>query len=79
MKVIKVGLLGMGTVGSGVFEVLKNNAAEISRRAGCTIQIGRVVVRDPEEVRTLVGPDICLLYTSPSPRDRQKSRMQSSA
>ena len=35
MKVIKVGLLGMGTVGSGVFEVLKNNAAEISRRAAC--------------------------------------------
>jgi len=60
MKVIKVGLLGMGTVGSGVFEVLKNNAAEISRRAGCTIQIGRVVVRDPEEVRKLVGPDIPL-------------------
>ena len=60
MKVIKVGLLGMGTVGSGVFEVLKNNDAEISRRAGCTIQIGRVVVRDPEEVRTLVGPDIPL-------------------
>ena len=25
------------------------------------------------------GPDICLLYTSPSPRDRQKSRMPSSA
>ena len=24
-------------------------------------------------------PDICLLYTSPSPRDRQKSRMPSSA
>ena len=26
-----------------------------------------------------VGPNICLLYTSPSPRDRQKSRMPSSA
>ena len=25
------------------------------------------------------GPRICLLYTSPSPRDRQKSRMPSSA
>ena len=24
-------------------------------------------------------PNICLLYTSPSPRDRQKSRMPSSA
>ena len=27
----------------------------------------------------LTGPTICLLYTSPSPRDRQKSRMPSSA
>ena len=27
----------------------------------------------------LVGPILCLLYTSPSPRDRQKSRMPSSA
>ena len=30
-------------------------------------------------VRTVAGPCICLLYTSPSPRDRQKSRMPSSA
>ena len=27
----------------------------------------------------IAGPAICLLYTSPSPRDRQKSRMPSSA
>ena len=27
----------------------------------------------------LLGPKTCLLYTSPSPRDRQKSRMPSSA
>ena len=26
-----------------------------------------------------IEPDFCLLYTSPSPRDRQKSRMPSSA
>ena len=25
------------------------------------------------------GPDICLLYTSPSPRDKRQSRMPSSA
>ena len=30
-------------------------------------------------IRKKVQPDICLLYTSPSPRDRQKSRMPSSA
>ena len=29
--------------------------------------------------RAFAGVDICLLYTSPSPRDRQKSRMPSSA
>ena len=30
-------------------------------------------------VKVDFGKDICLLYTSPSPRDRQKSRMPSSA
>ena len=32
-----------------------------------------------EEVAKSTGCSICLLYTSPSPRDRQKSRMPSSA
>ena len=36
--------------------------------------------RDPEEVYTELADDIgCLLYTSPSPRDRTRSRMPSSA
>ena len=33
----------------------------------------------PEKPIEISGPDTCLLYTSPSPRDRQKSRMPSSA
>ena len=34
----------------------------------------------PGEIIAILGPSgICLLYTSPSPRDRQKSRMPSSA
>ena len=32
-----------------------------------------------EEVQDVIGERSCLLYTSPSPRDRQKSRMPSSA
>ena len=32
-----------------------------------------------QKVQVLVLPELCLLYTSPSPRDRQKSRMPSSA
>ena len=34
---------------------------------------------NPKTNRKLIKGDICLLYTSPSPRDRQKSRMPSSA
>ena len=32
-----------------------------------------------DDLRALMEGDNCLLYTSPSPRDRQKSRMPSSA
>lgn len=42
MKPIKVGLLGIGTVGSGTFNVLKRNQEEITRRAGRSIQITMV-------------------------------------
>lgn len=42
MKPIKVGLLGIGTVGSGTFNVLKRNQEEIARRAGRGIQIAMV-------------------------------------
>ena len=38
----------------------------------------KFVVRSAEELRERL-PKNCLLYTSPSPRDRQKSRMPSSA
>ena len=58
MKVIKVGLLGMGTVGGGVFEVLKTNGDEIARRAGCRIEVVRIAALDVERVRALAGPSI---------------------
>ncbi len=46
MKPINVGLLGIGTVGGGTFNVLARNESEITRRAGRQIRIGAVADRD---------------------------------
>ena len=46
MKPIRVGLLGIGTVGSGTFAVLSRNQEEIRRRAGRGIDIATVADLD---------------------------------
>lgn len=48
---IKVGLLGCGTVGGGVVQLLRANAAYIEARVGAPIEIARVLVRDPNKER----------------------------
>ncbi|MGE5160506.1 MAG: homoserine dehydrogenase, partial [Betaproteobacteria bacterium] len=58
MKPIKVGLLGLGTVGRGTYNVLKRNQEEITRRAGRGIEIAAVAVRDVGRARAVVGPDL---------------------
>jgi len=48
MKPINVGLIGIGTVGGGTWNVLKRNADEISRRAGRPIRITAVADKNVE-------------------------------
>ncbi|WP_298235530.1 homoserine dehydrogenase [uncultured Azohydromonas sp.] len=55
MKPIQVGLLGIGTVGGGTFNVLTRNQEEIRRRAGRGIEIAMVADLDTERARSLVG------------------------
>jgi homoserine dehydrogenase len=55
MNPIKVGLLGIGTVGSGTYIVLKRNAEEITRRAGRPIQITVVADKNMELARKVTG------------------------
>ena len=46
MKPVKVGLLGLGTVGGGTVSVLSRNAEEIARRAGRGIQISHAAAKE---------------------------------
>ena len=55
MKPIQVGLLGIGTVGSGTFNVLTRNQEEIRRRAGRGIEITMVADLNVERAREIVG------------------------
>ena len=58
MKPIKVGLLGLGTVGSGTFNVLKRNQGEIQRRAGRGIEITMVADLNVARAKELVGEGV---------------------
>ena len=55
MKPIRVGLLGIGTVGSGVFNVLTRNQNEIMRRAGRGIEVTQVADLDTARAQSVVG------------------------
>ena len=52
MKAVKVGLIGLGTVGGGTLNVLVRNAAEISRRAGREIRVthAAAIEYDPDSL-----------------------------
>ncbi|MCP4008237.1 MAG: homoserine dehydrogenase, partial [Proteobacteria bacterium] len=55
MKAVKVGLIGLGTVGGGTLNVLVRNAAEISRRAGREIRVTHAAAKeyDPDSLEGL--------------------------
>lgn len=61
MKPIKVGLLGMGTVGGGTFNVLQRNQSEIERRAGRGIEVSMVADLDVARAQALVGPGVLVV------------------
>ncbi|QGP93685.1 Homoserine dehydrogenase [Neomoorella glycerini] len=61
---INIGLLGLGTVGSGVVRLLQQNGAAIAQKLGRPLKVSRILVRDRHRSRQVeVSPD--LLTTEP--------------
>ncbi|MEZ4337192.1 MAG: homoserine dehydrogenase [Sandaracinaceae bacterium] len=48
---IRIGLLGAGVVGEGILRLLEDNATSIERRMGTSIEVRKVVARNPDKAR----------------------------
>ena len=64
--------------GSSVIRAL-DEASFTAEQGELSVILGQSGAGKTTALNILGGMDTCLLYTSPSPRDRQKSRMPSSA
>ena len=60
MKPVKIGVLGLGTVGGGTVNVLTRNAEEIARRAGREIIVSRASARNLTQSRICDTQNIAL-------------------
>jgi len=58
---LRVGLLGLGTVGAGTYTVLQRNADVIAARTGRRIEIAMVAVRNLARASVIVGPEVSLV------------------
>ena len=71
MKTLRVGILGLGTVGGGTYTILTENRAVIEKRTGCSIEVTRILDRckkpgvpealyteDPDDVIAWEGVDL---------------------
>ncbi len=52
----KIAIIGLGTVGSGVAEILMEQQARLARHAGCRLELAKVVVRDLGRARAYSVP-----------------------
>ena len=57
MKKVKIALLGLGNVGTGVWKIIHANKEEISKRSGYDIEISKVLVRNANKKRNVEIPD----------------------
>ena len=60
MRTLRIGLLGCGQIGSGVYSILKRKGAALARQAGARLEIAGVAVRHPKKTRSVRIPSSLL-------------------
>ncbi|WP_174728335.1 homoserine dehydrogenase [Mesobacillus harenae] len=65
MKAISIGLLGLGTVGSGVIKIIENHQDKLMHQVGCPVTIKKILVKQLDKERA-VRVDPSLLTTNPN-------------
>jgi homoserine dehydrogenase len=55
-RIIRIGMLGCGTVGAATIRLLREHAGDIAMRAGCRVEVTRVAVRDLDRERAVPLP-----------------------
>lgn len=59
MEAISIGLLGLGTVGSGVVQIIKNHQDKLIHQVGCPVVIKKILVQDVHKSRPVhVDPNL---------------------
>ena len=70
MKTLRLGICGLGTVASGVVNVLRRNKEEIASRAGCNIEVVQIASRRKKDTCDLTGieftTDLNAVVTNPN-------------
>lgn len=57
MRKVRLALLGLGTVGTGVWKILRDNRDIIEEKAGCRFEVVKILVRDPHKKRAVELPE----------------------
>ena len=55
---IKIGLLGLGTVGSGVYKLIEKQKEEFCKKAGADVEIVKILIHNMEKKREGVDPSL---------------------
>lgn len=53
---VKIGLLGLGTVGSSVYQIIENHQKQLQQQVGCSVEVTKVLVRDLNKKRAIEMP-----------------------